>query len=113
MKNNLFDLRLKNCQKRKSKPWEMCHLDKVLKDLKLNKARDPNGWINDIFKEGVAGKDLKISMLRFFNKQKMENFFPEFIRLADISTIYKGKGEKCDLTNDRGISIVSIFRICA
>ena len=31
MKNNLFDLRLKNCKERKSKPWEMCHLDKVLK----------------------------------------------------------------------------------
>ena len=40
-------------------------------------------------------------MLRFFNKMKIENFFPEFIRLADIATVYKGKGEKCDLTNDR------------
>ena len=56
MKNNLFDLRLKNCKERKSKPWEMCHLDKVLKKIKLNEARDPNGWINDIFKEGVVGR---------------------------------------------------------
>ena len=30
--------------------------------------------------------------------------------MADISTIYKGKGEKTDLKNDRGIFIVSIFR---
>ena len=35
----------------------MTHLDAFLKDLKRENARDPNGWINDIFKEGVAGKN--------------------------------------------------------
>ena len=78
--------------------------------LKNDKARDPNGWINEIFKEGVAGKDLKVSILVMFNRIKSENEFPGFVRKADISTIYKGKGDKCDLTNDRGVFIVSIFR---
>ena len=41
---------------------------------------------------------------------KLENYFPDFTRLADVSTIYKGKGEKSNLNNDRGIFIVSIFR---
>ena len=41
---------------------------------------------------------------------KAENEIPEFFRKADVATIYKGKGEKCDLTNDRGIFIVTIFR---
>ena len=87
----------------------MKHLDTVLKALKKDKARDPNGWVKKIFKEGVAGHDLKISMLQFFNKMKTENYIPAFMRKADVSTIYKGKGEKCDLNNDRGIFIVTIY----
>ena len=39
-------------------------------------------------------------MLKLFNKMKLENFIPDFIQLADVATIYKGKGEKCDLEND-------------
>ena len=41
---------------------------------------------------------------------KTENFIPEFIMNADVTTIYKGKGEKCNLDNDRGIFLVTIFR---
>ena len=35
---------------------------------------------------------------------------PEFIEWADITSLYKGKGDKLDLANERGIFIVSIFR---
>ena len=59
---------------------------------------------------GVAGNNLKVSVLALFNRIKLENHFSGFIRKADIATIYKGKGEKCNLTNDRRIFIVSIFR---
>ena len=41
---------------------------------------------------------------------KTENFIPEFMRLADVVAIYKGKGEKSSLENDRGILLVTIFR---
>ena len=41
---------------------------------------------------------------------KSKNYIPEFIRLADVATIYKGKGEKCNLENDRGIFLVTEFR---
>ena len=41
---------------------------------------------------------------------KDENYIPDFIRKADVTTIYKGKGEKCDLENDRGIFLVTVFR---
>ena len=41
---------------------------------------------------------------------KAENEISEFVRLADISTIYKGKGKKCELINDRGIFVVTILR---
>ena len=91
MKTELFNVRLELSGMRKSDPWLMEHLDAALKGLKKNKARDPNGWANEIFKEGVAGKDMKISMLKLLNKIKLENFIPDFTRLADVATIYKEK----------------------
>ena len=94
----------------KSVPWTLNDLEMVLKTLKPGKSRDPNGWVRDLFFSNVAGKNLKLSILKLFNKIKEENFIPEFIRRADITTIYKGKGEKSDLENERGIFLVSTFR---
>ena len=110
MKMELFDLRLELSKYKKSKPWVLKDLENVLNSLKNDKARDPNGWVNEIFKAGVAGKNLKLSMLNLFNKMKTENHIPEFMRKADVTAIYKGKGEKSDLNNDRGIFLVTIFR---
>ena len=110
LKDELFDMRLKISEGRKTKLWVMKDLEKVLKGLKREKARDPHGWSNVIFKEDVAGKNLKLSMLRLFNKIKTEGYFPEFMRKTDVTTIYKGKGEKSNLDNDRGIFLVTIFR---
>ena len=41
---------------------------------------------------------------------KAENLAPDFIKMADVATIYKGKGEKNDLKNDSGIFLVTIYR---
>ena len=81
-----------------------------MKLLKKNKARDPIGWSNELFKDGVAGQQFKLSLLHLINKMKDNNEIPEFVRLADVATIYKGKGSKNDLTNDRGVFIVTIIR---
>ena len=110
MKMELFDCRLEISKYKKSKPWLLKDLDKVINALKNDKARDPNGWVNELFKAGVAGQNLKLSMLNLFNKIKTENYIPDFMRKADVTTIYKGKGEKSDLKNDRGIFIVTVFR---
>ena len=106
----LFNLRMQKAKNCKTGPWNIFDLDKVLRKLKNNKARDPHGWINEIFKEGVAGKNLKISLLKLFNKIKDTGYIPKFMELADIATIYKGKGDKSNLENDRGIFIVTILR---
>ena len=110
IKENLFDKRLKLAEEKKSEKWSMRHLEQALKTLKKNKSRDPNGWINELFKDGVAGYNLKLSLLQIFNKIKEENHIPNFMRLADISTIYKGKGSKKELINERGIFVVTILR---
>ena len=109
-KENLFNIRLKLAEQQKSEPWTINQLEVALKALKKNKSRDPNGWINELFKDGIAGSKVKLSLLHIFNKIKEENHIPEFIRLADVSTIYKGKGSKKELENERGIFVVTILR---
>ena len=84
-------------------------LELWLKKLNNGKSRDPNGWTYELFSNDVPGKMLKISILRLFNKMKTENVISDFVRKADITTIYKGKGEKCNLEN-RGIFLVTTFR---
>ena len=110
LKLDLFKLRLDISKSKKSEPWELKNLEEAIKHLKSDKARDPDGLINELFKEEVAGNSLKLSLLKLFNGMKQENKIPDFVKMADISTIYKGRGEKCNLKNDRGIFIVSIFR---
>ena len=94
LKENLFHLRLELAEEKKSELWTLNQLDEAIKTLKNNKSRDPLGWINELFKNGVAGYNLRLSILHLFNKIKEENHIPDFMRLADVSTIYKGKGSK-------------------
>ena len=86
-------------------------MDKVLKGLKNNKTRDPHGLINEIFKPGVLGKDLKMAILNLFNSIKKEQKLPKFLQFANITTIYKKKGSRQDMNNDRGIFVVSVLRM--
>ena len=110
LKESLFKLRLKLCKSVKSEPWSESQLDKVLSSLKNNKSRDPHGLINELFKPGVIGSDLKLSLLTMLNQIKGNCHIPNFMQWANIVSLYKGKGEKMELENERGIFIVSIFR---
>ena len=86
-------------------------MEKVLKKLKTNKTRDPHGLINEIFKPGVVGEDLKLGMLQLFNSMKTELHIPKMLQYANITTIWKKKGSRQDLNNDRGIFVVSVMRM--
>ena len=110
LKEDLFNDRLKLSLEKKTKPWTMASLMSAIKLLKKNKARDPHGWANELFQDGVAGQQLKLSILHILNQMKDKNEIPEFIRKADVCTIYKGKGSKNDLLNDRGVFVVTILR---
>jgi hypothetical protein len=74
----------------------------------LGKSRDPLGLVNEIFKPDVAGADLTSSLLSMLNKSKSVTQFPGFMQLRNISSIYKGKGEKMDLESERGIFMVTV-----
>ena len=110
LKETLFKKRLRLSKLRKSSKWNKKDLETVLKKLKNNKSRDPHGMVNEIFKPGVIGKDLQDSLLLLVNRIKDTVEIPKIMEYANITSIYKGKGEKVDLENDRGIFIVSVLR---
>jgi hypothetical protein len=103
LKEKLFDLRLGLAKNKPSMPWSEENLIKVLKSLKKNKARDPWDLIYELFRPELAGNDLTKSLLQLFNGMKKHLFAPDFLLLANITSIYKNKGERTDLNNDRGI----------
>ena len=109
-KEYLFNLRFNLSKMRKTSDWTRPELTKVLKKLKVKKAADPMGLVNELFKPGVAGSDLVKSVLGLCNMIKRELKIPKFMELTNITSIFKNKGSKLDLDNDRGISSVSCLR---
>ena len=95
----------------KSKLWTIEDLEKVLNKLKSNKTRDPHGLINELFKPGVIGEDLKVALLYLFKDIKTNLYLPKMLQYANITTIYKKKGSRLDLNNDRGIFVVCVLRM--
>ena len=67
--------------------WQMKDLDRALSNLKNNKSRDFEGYINEIFKIGVIGEDLKKSLLLMFNKMKRKKLIHSFMNYADVTTV--------------------------
>ena len=82
----------------------------MLKGLKKNKARDPDGLSNLLLIPNIGGDDLKTALLMMYNNIKSELIYPEIFEMCDITTIYKKKGSKNELKNYRGIFGTSIFR---
>jgi endonuclease III-like uncharacterized protein len=93
LKEELCVRRIAYCKQKTTKPWTKDQMRNILKKLKNNKSRDPHGLINELFKQGVIGKDLEDSLLLLLNKVKKEISFPAFMELVNIVAIYKGKGE--------------------
>ena len=110
LKDDLCHERILVATENKSVPWKLDDLKKVLRALKNGKSRDPQGMLNELLKPGVAGIDFQKSFLLLANQIKEDIFIPKFMQYANIVSIYKGKGEKMNLNNDRGIFIVNIFR---
>ena len=108
-KKKIFQFKLKIASENKSRLWTQSDLDEALKSLKTNRSRDPEGMVNEIFKQKVVGSDLKSSLLIMFNKLKEEQKIPPFMSNANITTIPK-KGSRLLLENERGIFRVPVLR---
>lgn len=81
VKEKLWSKRKEELKQIKTADWNMQQLETVIKSLKLNKARDPLGWINEIFRPEVAGIDLRMSILRLLNLIKKEQIVPKFLKI--------------------------------
>ena len=110
LKEYLCQQRLKISSKVSSLPITRSKLNKILKSLKKNKSGDPGGLINELFRPETIGDDLKESLFMILKKVKEDLVIPDIMRDANITSIYKSKGDKNDLKNDRGIFSVNIFR---
>ena len=94
---------MKYAQSNKSPPWNMGDLERALKDLKRNKCRDYEGFINEIFMIDVIGDNLKQSLLVMCNKLKIEQMIAEFMNYSNVTTVPK-KGSRLELMNEGGKS---------
>ena len=103
LKEYLCSIRLELCSLSKSSPITRQKLDKVLKNLKKNKASDPHGLINELFHINAIGDDLKESLFLLYKRMKEDLIIPEVMEFVNITSIYKGKGLKNDLNNKRGM----------
>ena len=75
--NKLCLERLKETKLNKTSPWTEDDLDQALKDLDNNKSRDALHYASELFKEGVAGSDRKLALLKFMNLIKERQEYPE------------------------------------
>ena len=110
LKENLFKLRHEISSRNKSEDWKVEQIEKVCKSLKNSKARDECGLVYELFKPPYAGQDIYQSLAKLFSLVKKELSIPEFMELMSITSIYKNKGVRNDLGNERGIFNVSKVR---
>ena len=108
LKEYLLKLQTALAQSKITKDWTLSDLEKVLKSLKNNKARDEFGHTFELFKYG--GPSLKISLLNLFNSIKRNQVFPSILQKSNVTSFWKQKGKKSDLDNDRGVFNVSKVR---
>ena len=110
LKTVLWGERLQSLKVKQTPEWTLADLDSVIKSLKKNQTRDPSGLINELFLPGVMGKDMRSAIISLMNGVRQTGYFPPYMELADICTIYKLKGSRLDMSSDRGIFILSVLR---
>ena len=109
LKKEAFKAKMEQAILNKSEDWNMSDPDAVLKDIGINKARDPDGFDRSIFHSNCIGSNLKESILIMFNNLKNNGEIPKFMKIANISIIPKS-GAKYLLNNERGIFVLSAVR---
>ena len=78
LKNELWELRSESLKLKPAALWTLEDLEKVIKTLKSNQSRDPNGMIGELFKPNIAGKDLKKAIIDLMNLVLTSFFMPEY-----------------------------------
>ena len=61
LKSELWKHRFVSLKVKATNPWTLSQFEKAIKSLKNNQTRDPMGIVNELFKLGRAGEQLKFS----------------------------------------------------
>ena len=69
------------CKQNKTLPWTQEDSEKVLKCMKKDKCRDPNGLNSEMFATKIPGKDLTVSLLMLFNGINASEQFLTFMKV--------------------------------
>ena len=109
-RESLCDRRLQQAQDNKSPEWTEQDLNRVLKQLKNHKSKDPLDMPNELFKPENIGSDLKTAVLKLMNQIKSQQKVPSRLKYCNITSLYKNKGSKKDFENYRGIFRVVTLR---
>ena len=84
-------------------------MKQVLKQLGRDKARDADGYANEMFMLSVAGEDLQQAVLKLLNRIKDKQQFPEALTKYNITSLHKKKAQN-NFENYRGVFRVSVLR---
>ena len=82
-------------------------LEKAIQNLKTKKASDFNNMKNELIKYG--GGKLKSSLLTLLNEVLRKAEVPERWKVMIIKSIYKNKGKRNEMANQRGIFLTSVI----
>ena len=86
-------------------------LTKQLKNLNTSKSMGPDGCHPRLLRE--AADIVKIPLQKIFDKTFSEGCIPKLWKDANISALYKNKGDKTDTTNYRPVSLTCLpSRLC-
>jgi len=110
LKEELCEMRLEYVRGLPFETWTMEDLDKTLASLKKNKSKDPYGIISELLRPEMIGRDLKEALLLMLNQIKIQMKIPSPLTKVNIIPIYKGKGDRRLLENQRGIFIANKFK---
>ena len=78
----------------KCDPWTEEDLRQAVNDLERDKSRDALDHANELFKDDMAGTDLKLALLKFMNHIKKKHEYPQALQVCNITSIYKHKGSQ-------------------
>ena len=103
LKEYIFEKRFQIASLVKSQPWQSEQVIKVCRNLKTGRSRDENGMVYELFKPQIAGQDIFNSLTMLFNSIKDQLVFLDFLQLMSITSFYKNKNSRYELSNDHGI----------
>ena len=103
----LCELYLEDDKLEKNPPYTQDELDKVRSHLKKGKSPGRDNLPAEVYI--VGGNKLQKSTLKLLNKIKEENGMPQQWTQVQISTMYKNKGKRKKLVNQRGIFLKQVL----